>query len=111
MGGGSSDNRRRPKAAFFLLACGVAGVLPHGLGPLGRLLPALGLAGLLGVYVVRAVFLSGNAIGDEGAMCFGVALKARRHNLLQCSNNAPCCSDVQPAASPLCTRLAVALPL
>ena len=57
MGGGSSDDRRRPKAALFLLACGVAGVLPHGLGPLGRLLPALGLAGLLGVYVVRTVFL------------------------------------------------------
>jgi len=57
MGGGSSDDRRRPKAALFLLACGVAGVLPHGLGPLGRLLPALGLAGLLGAYVVRTVFL------------------------------------------------------
>ena len=57
MGGGSSDDRRRPKAALFLLVCGVAGVLPHGLGPLGRLLPALGLAGLLGVYVVRTVFL------------------------------------------------------
>ena len=57
MGGGSSDDRRRPKAALFLLVCGVAGVLPHGLGPLGRLLPALGLAGLLGAYVVRTVFL------------------------------------------------------
>ncbi|MCX5957376.1 MAG: glycosyltransferase family 2 protein, partial [Cyanobacteria bacterium] len=57
MGGGSSNNRRRPKAALFLLACGVLGGLPHGLGPLGRLLPPLGLAGLLGVYVVRTVFL------------------------------------------------------
>ena len=57
MGGGSSNDRRRPKAALFLLACGVAGMLPHGLGPLGRLLPALGLAGLLGAYVVRTVFL------------------------------------------------------
>jgi len=57
MGGGSSNDRRRPKAALFLLACGVAGMLPHVLGPLGRLLPALGLAGLLGAYVVRTVFL------------------------------------------------------
>jgi 1,2-diacylglycerol 3-beta-glucosyltransferase len=57
MSGGSADHRRRPKAALFLLACGVAGVLPHGLGPVGRLLPALGLAGLLGVYTLRTVFL------------------------------------------------------
>ena len=57
MGGGSSDDRRRRKAAIFLLACALAGVLPHGLGPLGRLLPALGLAGLLGAYAVRTVFL------------------------------------------------------
>jgi len=68
MGGGSSNDRRRPKAALFLLACGVAGVLPHGLGPLGRLLPALGLAGLLGAYVVRTVFLR-----PEGAPAFNSA--------------------------------------
>lgn len=68
MGGGSSDNRRRPKAALFLLACGVAGVLPHGLGPVGRLLPALGLAGLLGVYAVRTVFLR-----PQGAPAFTTA--------------------------------------
>jgi len=68
MGGGSSDDRRRPKAAVFLLACGVAGVLPHGLGPLGRLLPALGLAALLGAYVVRTVFLR-----PQGAPAFTTA--------------------------------------
>jgi len=68
MGGGSSDDRRRPKAAVFLLACGVAGVLPHGLGPLGRLLPALGLAALLGAYVVRTVFLR-----PQGALAFTTA--------------------------------------
>ena len=68
MGGGSSDNRRRPKAALFLLACGVAGILPHGLGPVGRLLPALGLAGLLGVYAVRTVFLR-----PQGAPVFTTA--------------------------------------
>ena len=56
MGGGSSDDRRL-KAALFLIACLVAGVLPHTLGPLARLLPALGLAGLLGAYAVRTVFL------------------------------------------------------
>jgi len=68
MGGGSSDDRRRLKAALFLLACGVAGVLPHALGPLGRLLPALGLAGLLGAYVVRTVFLR-----PQGAPAFTTA--------------------------------------
>jgi 1,2-diacylglycerol 3-beta-glucosyltransferase len=68
MGGGSSNDRRRPKAALFLLACGVAGMLPHALGPLGRLLPALGLAGLLGAYVVRTVFLR-----PEGAPAFTTA--------------------------------------
>jgi len=68
MGGGSSDDRRRPKAAVFLLACGVAGVLPHGLSPLGRLLPALGLATLLGAYVVRTVFLR-----PQGAPAFTTA--------------------------------------
>jgi len=57
MGGGSSDDRRRPKAALFLLACGLAGVLPHGLDPLARLLPSLGLALLLGGYVARTAFL------------------------------------------------------
>ena len=68
MGGGSSDDRRRSKAALFLLACGVAGVLPHGLGSLGRLLPALGLAGLLGAHVVRTVFLR-----PQGAPAFTTA--------------------------------------
>ena len=68
MGGGSSDDRRRPKAALFLLACGVAGVVPHGLGPFGRLLPAIGLAGLLGAYVVRTVFLR-----PQGAPAFTTA--------------------------------------
>ena len=68
MGGGSSNNRRRPKAALFLLACGVVGGLPHGLGPLARLLPPLGLAGLLGVYVVRTVFLR-----PQGAPAFTTA--------------------------------------
>ena len=57
MGGGSSDDRRRSKAAGFLLACVLTGILPHALGPLGRLLPALALAGLLGSYAVRTVFL------------------------------------------------------
>jgi len=56
MGGGSSDDRRLT-AALFLLACLAAGLLPHALGPLARLLPALALAGLLGAYAVRTVFL------------------------------------------------------
>jgi 1,2-diacylglycerol 3-beta-glucosyltransferase len=56
MGGGSSDDRRL-KAALFLIACLAAGLLPHALGPLARLLPSLGLAGLLGAYAARTVFL------------------------------------------------------
>ncbi len=56
MGGGSSDDRRL-KAALFLVVCLVAGLLPHGLGPLARLIPSLALAGLLGAYAVRTVFL------------------------------------------------------
>ena len=56
MGGGSSDDRR-PRAALFLVACLAGGLIPHALGPLGRLLPALSLAGLLGAYAVRTVFL------------------------------------------------------
>jgi len=68
MGGGSSDDRRRPKAALFLLVCGVAGVLPHGLGPLGRLLSVLGLAGLLGGFAVRTV-----CFRPQGAPAFTTA--------------------------------------
>ena len=65
MGGGSSNDRRRPKAALFLLACGVAGVLPHGLGPLGRLLPALGLAGFI-VRIWRAWKTVVSVMSDGG---------------------------------------------
>ena len=54
MGGGSADNRRR-KAALLLLFCLAAGALPHGLGPLARWVPGLGLAVLLGGYVGRTV--------------------------------------------------------
>jgi 1,2-diacylglycerol 3-beta-glucosyltransferase len=75
MGGGSSDDRRRPRAALFLLACGLAGILPHTLGPLGRLLPNLGLAGLLGAYAVRTVFFRppGGAMFTTEASAGGVA--------------------------------------
>ena len=79
MGGGSSDDRRRRKAALFLLSCGLLGVLPHGLAPLARLLPAVGLASVLGAYLVRTVVLrppepsagmadgpGGNAVGTAG---------------------------------------------
>jgi 1,2-diacylglycerol 3-beta-glucosyltransferase len=75
MGGGSSDDRRRPRAALFLLVCGLAGILPHTLGPLGRLLPNLGLAGLLGAYAVRTVFFRppGGAVFTTEASAGGVA--------------------------------------
>jgi 1,2-diacylglycerol 3-beta-glucosyltransferase len=75
MGGGSSDDRRRPRAALFLLVCGLAGILPHTLGPLGRLLPNLGLAGLLGAYAVRTVFFRppGAAVFSTESSAGGVA--------------------------------------
>ena len=66
MGGGSSDDRRRRKAALFLLACSLAAVLPHGLGALARLVPAVVLAALLGGYVVRTVFLRPTTAGADG---------------------------------------------
>jgi 1,2-diacylglycerol 3-beta-glucosyltransferase len=80
MGGGSSDDRRRRKAALFLLSCGLLGMVPHGLAPLARMLPAVGLASVLGAYVVRTVVLrppepsdgladgpGGNAVDTAGA--------------------------------------------
>jgi len=42
--GGSSTDRRRLKAALFLLGCAAAGIAPHALGPATRLLPG----GILG---------------------------------------------------------------
>jgi 1,2-diacylglycerol 3-beta-glucosyltransferase len=52
--GGHATDRRRPRAALFLLACTAAGVAPHALGPL-RLLPASLLALALGGYGLRTV--------------------------------------------------------
>ncbi|MFM8604230.1 MAG: glycosyltransferase family 2 protein [Cyanobium sp.] len=52
--GGHATDRRRPRAALFLLACTAAGVAPHAFGPL-RLLPASLLALLLGGYGLRTV--------------------------------------------------------
>jgi 1,2-diacylglycerol 3-beta-glucosyltransferase len=46
--GGSSTDRRRPKAALFLLLCAAAGFGPHALAPATRLLPASLLAVVLG---------------------------------------------------------------
>jgi 1,2-diacylglycerol 3-beta-glucosyltransferase len=75
MGGGSSDDRR-PKAALFLVACLVAGLVPHALGPLARLLPALSLASLLGAYAVRTVFLKPSTDGSSGSATDGPASAA-----------------------------------
>lgn len=46
--GGSNPDRRRLKAALFLLACAAAGLSPHALAPTLRLLPGGLLAGVLG---------------------------------------------------------------
>ena len=76
--GGSSTERRpdpgvrrRPKAALFLLACGLAGLAPHALAPGLRLLPAgvlavvLGGHGLLTVLRGLASVASGPASASE----------------------------------------------
>jgi len=55
--GGSASDRRRPKAAVFLLACGWAGIAPHWLDPVRGMLPALTLALLLGGYTFRTVLV------------------------------------------------------
>ena len=46
---------RRAKAALFLLCCSAAGIAPHALPPLLRLVPALILAVVLGGYSFRTV--------------------------------------------------------
>lgn len=53
--GGRDNDRRRSKAALFLLSCAVAGAAPHALDPIRGLLPAVTLAGLLGAYSIRTV--------------------------------------------------------
>ena len=55
--GGTVTDRRRPKAALFMVGCLAAGLLPHWLPPTLRLVPALSLAVLLGAYSVRTVIL------------------------------------------------------
>lgn len=55
--GGTVTDRRRPKAALFMVGCLAAGLFPHWLPPALRLVPALSLALLLGAYSVRTVIL------------------------------------------------------
>ena len=55
--GGTAPGARRPKAALFLLGCGIAGLWPHRLPAEQRLWPALALTLLLGAYALRTVFL------------------------------------------------------
>ncbi len=55
--GGTAPGARRPKAALFLLGCGIAGLWPHWLPAEQRLWPALALTLLLGAYALRTVFL------------------------------------------------------
>ena len=54
--GGDSANHRRPKAALVVLACLIAGALPHWLSPVARVVPGLGLAALLAGHVGRVIF-------------------------------------------------------
>ena len=52
---GTVRDRRRPKAALFLVACGWAGLAPHWLDPQRAFLPAITLALMLGGYGLRTV--------------------------------------------------------
>lgn len=54
--GGSSTDRRRLKAALFLLGCAVAGISPHALAPSLRLLPGGLLAIVLGGHGLLTVW-------------------------------------------------------
>jgi 1,2-diacylglycerol 3-beta-glucosyltransferase len=54
---GSTNDRRRGKSALFVVACGWAGLIPHWLDPAVRLLPATGMAVLLGGYSIYTVLL------------------------------------------------------
>ena len=55
--GGTATDRRRAKAALFVVGCGWAGMAPHWLPPAQGLVPAVTLAVLLGGYSVRTVLL------------------------------------------------------
>ena len=57
--GGSSNDRRRAKAALFLLACLGAGMAPHWLPPSQSFWPAIAMAVVLGGYSIRTVLLQG----------------------------------------------------
>jgi 1,2-diacylglycerol 3-beta-glucosyltransferase len=55
--GGSFNDRRRSKAALFLLCCCGAGIAPHWLDPVRALLPATSLAVVLGGYSLRTLLI------------------------------------------------------
>lgn len=53
--GGTVTDRRRGKAALFVMGCGFAGIAPHWLGPVRSLLPAMTLGLLLAGYSLRTL--------------------------------------------------------
>ncbi|MEB3235666.1 MAG: glycosyltransferase family 2 protein [Cyanobacteriota bacterium] len=55
--GGTANDRRRPKAALYVLACTAAGMAPHWLPAAQSFWPAISLAVLLGGYSIRTVLL------------------------------------------------------
>ncbi|MCP9850263.1 glycosyltransferase family 2 protein [Cyanobium sp. Morenito 9A2] len=56
--GSTGTDRRRLKASLFLLACGAAGIAPHGLEGWRSLVPALSLTLLLGLHSLRTLVLA-----------------------------------------------------
>ena len=80
--GGSSNDRRRAKAALFLLASLAAGMAPHWLPPAESFWPAIALAVVLGGYSIRTVLLQGlggpahSGVSDATAGPSGSALPA-----------------------------------
>jgi 1,2-diacylglycerol 3-beta-glucosyltransferase len=87
--GGSNPDRRRLKAALFLLGCAAAGLSPHALAPTLRLLPGGLLAGVLGGHGLLTVLrglrsplpsagaLESSAVGEVAPPAIDVVVAAR----------------------------------
>ncbi|MEB3199790.1 MAG: glycosyltransferase family 2 protein [Synechococcaceae cyanobacterium] len=60
--GGQANDRRRSKAALFVVCCAAAGALPHALQATTAMLPFAALATLLGAFSLRTVLQAGRPL-------------------------------------------------